>query len=164
MSADREALWKTFRTTALDRVLVNTNEGLIGLAPRYTAVGDQIYSILGCTTPLVLRPGASGLFQLIGESYCHGMMAGEAILGPLPAGMRIVTTYEVGKYYECSFLSEDGKRSEVDPRLESLVSKMKSDEELRDATVESFKAMSGQDKLRILERYQDIKFDRLVLE
>lgn len=89
------------------RTLFITQAGHIGLGPTTTKIGDEIYVILGCSVPLVLRSqnvrqyhrqeqtilGARlqahsrGLsrrthrqcHRLIGECYLHGFMDGEAV-------------------------------------------------------------------------------------
>lgn len=37
--------------------------------------------LLGCELPLVLRPLHDATFQVLGEAYVEGVMAGEAVLG-----------------------------------------------------------------------------------
>lgn len=59
------------------RRLIRTQKGYIGLAPRYTQAGDHIAILEGGRMPLVLRH-KNGLWELIGESYIHGIMNGEA--------------------------------------------------------------------------------------
>lgn len=34
--------------------------------------------------PTILRPASNGTFKVIGHSYIHGIMHGEALLGPVP--------------------------------------------------------------------------------
>ncbi|KAK3347280.1 heterokaryon incompatibility protein-domain-containing protein, partial [Lasiosphaeria hispida] len=83
-NSDYRALWDVFSVTAVDRVLFTTNEGHVGLAPHATASGDQVYTVLGCVNPLIFRPLGGDRFRLIGECYCHGLMASESILGQFP--------------------------------------------------------------------------------
>lgn len=56
---------------------------LIGLAPKSTKVGDIVCILLGCTVPVILKQVQDGrvsdLYELVGESYVHGMMDGEAV-------------------------------------------------------------------------------------
>ena len=69
------------------RCFVTTQEGYIGLGPLAARAGDQICVILGCRSPLVLRPTTKGTFTVVGECYIHGLMQDEAFLGPLPHKM-----------------------------------------------------------------------------
>ncbi|KAL8947678.1 MAG: hypothetical protein Q9222_006062 [Ikaeria aurantiellina] len=60
--------------------LFRTDEGLLGMGPRSTQAGDEAWILQGARVPFVLRPrGENGQYQLIGQSYVHGMMQGEAI-------------------------------------------------------------------------------------
>lgn len=58
------------------RRIARTGKGYIGLTPRYTQSGDWIAIFKGGKMPLVIRPGGRN-WQLIGESYVHGIMKGE---------------------------------------------------------------------------------------
>jgi hypothetical protein len=58
---------------------------LLALVPRATKRGDYICILFGCSVPVVLRhfkgqntTKGEDLYELIGESYVHGMMDGEA--------------------------------------------------------------------------------------
>jgi hypothetical protein len=53
---------------------------VIGRCPPATRSGDQVYIIIECRLPVILRPtGAAGTFTLIGMCYAHGIMDGEWI-------------------------------------------------------------------------------------
>ena len=58
---------------------------LYGLCPPDTRSGDVICILFGCSVPVILRPylvqNGDTEFELIGESYVHGKMNGEAISG-----------------------------------------------------------------------------------
>jgi hypothetical protein len=60
------------------RVLVTTKNGYLGVAPLHVQQGDRVCVLLGCSMPVVLRPRGDGCI-LIGESYIHGVMDGEAM-------------------------------------------------------------------------------------
>jgi hypothetical protein len=60
------------------RRFVVTKTGYIGLVPELTEVEDIICILLGCDTPLVLRP-INDHYILIGESYICGLMDGEQV-------------------------------------------------------------------------------------
>jgi hypothetical protein len=60
-----------------------TTEGHIGLSTEPTMVGDDIWSVSGCPTPVVLRRDANDdvalRYKLLGEAYVHGIMRGQNI-------------------------------------------------------------------------------------
>ncbi|KAF4447893.1 hypothetical protein F53441_8643 [Fusarium austroafricanum] len=60
-----------------DRALFSTERGYLGLGPARTEVGDVVVLIAGAHVPFVLRKGAGG-WILVGETYVHGVMYGEA--------------------------------------------------------------------------------------
>ncbi|KAK7956424.1 HET-domain-containing protein [Apiospora aurea] len=62
------------------RRLMSTEAGRLGLAPASAAVGDKIVIFPGCDVPMVLRRrDAVDGWRLVGESYVHGFMEGEAL-------------------------------------------------------------------------------------
>ncbi|KAF4956020.1 hypothetical protein FGADI_4193 [Fusarium gaditjirri] len=61
-----------------DKALFVTEKGYLGLGPARTEVGDVVSLIAGAHVPLVLRKGGQG-WILIGETYVHGVMYGEAV-------------------------------------------------------------------------------------
>lgn len=80
-------VWLTYCST---RSFFETVEGYVGLCPAYTQLGDQVVSVIGCDRPLVLRPSdtENDTYSVVGAAYCHGAMAAEAFLGPLPSTMQ----------------------------------------------------------------------------
>jgi hypothetical protein len=72
------------------KFLVSEHKGWIGLAPTASQVGDFICILYGCTVPVVLRPkkdrDGTLFFQLVGESYVHSIMDGEATEIPIASG------------------------------------------------------------------------------
>jgi hypothetical protein len=74
------------------RTLLRTDRGHIGLGPQSMQVGDTVWIMPGCSSPLVLRrsdkfsqpsPNSEPLHEmkqmLIGDAYVHGVMNGEAV-------------------------------------------------------------------------------------
>ncbi len=61
-----------------NRRFCSTTDGRIGLVPRSAAAGDVICVLYGGRVPYVLRP-CKDEYTLIGESYIHGLMDGEAM-------------------------------------------------------------------------------------
>jgi hypothetical protein len=74
----------------VNRRLVRSKKGYIGLAPNEVQPGDRIYVVKWSRVPLILRPAASRyffrepslnahpLYELVGDAYVHGIMFGEA--------------------------------------------------------------------------------------
>ncbi|GIZ41578.1 hypothetical protein CKM354_000487700 [Cercospora kikuchii] len=64
----------------LDRRLARTESGKLCLAPATTEVGDDVALLHGGRTPYILRAvaGEEEGYVLVGETYVHGMMYGEA--------------------------------------------------------------------------------------
>ncbi|KAI4274491.1 MAG: hypothetical protein L6R35_006335 [Caloplaca aegaea] len=58
--------------------LVTTSKGFVGAAPLSTREGDKVYLLSGGRVPFVLRARSDGTHILVGESYVHGIMQGEA--------------------------------------------------------------------------------------
>ena len=63
-----------------------TELGRMGVVPASTETGDRIVVLFGMQTPVVLRTLAPvsvdarpACYQLLGESFVHGLMDGEAI-------------------------------------------------------------------------------------
>jgi hypothetical protein len=65
------------------KFFVSSNNNYIGLAPQVAQVGDLICILYGCTVPVLLRRqediDGKEYFQVVGESYVHRMMDGEAL-------------------------------------------------------------------------------------
>jgi hypothetical protein len=60
------------------RTLMTTKNGYLGLALSSAAQGDVIAVLLGCPSPMVLRPSGS-LYQVVGACYIHDIMKGEVM-------------------------------------------------------------------------------------
>jgi hypothetical protein len=89
--------WRTasalFERLGNGRVFV-TKRGYVGIAPDRTRVGDRICLVHGASVPFVIRPakhnGFASVHSLVGETYLHGIMYGEALKF---AGMSKETIY-----------------------------------------------------------------------
>ncbi|KAJ4136499.1 hypothetical protein NW768_004113 [Fusarium equiseti] len=55
-----------------------SDSGYLGMAYESVEVGDEVWIVRGCPTPLVLRRVGEEL-NLVGECYVHGVMRGEAV-------------------------------------------------------------------------------------
>lgn len=78
--------------------------------------------LLGCQTPLVLRPQPGGFFKLVGECYVHGMCDGSALLGHLPKPWVVMVQHgSHGIHSDYRFKNtETGELSTEDPRAGPL--------------------------------------------
>jgi hypothetical protein len=66
-------------TVATQRRMIRTKQGMIGLAPELAQKGDFVCLLKGGMVPLVLRK-LDARWILIGDSYVHGIMHGEAFV------------------------------------------------------------------------------------
>ncbi|KAL8987174.1 MAG: hypothetical protein Q9177_003592 [Variospora cf. flavescens] len=112
-----------FYYTVVGRAFILTQkEGLIGMAPEACRENDCIVVLLGCQSPIVLRPTDDGSFIVVGECYIQGLMDGEALLGPLPSNWRRVLRFdEEAKGTWDAFIDRDRGIWQVeDPRFGPL--------------------------------------------
>jgi len=56
-----------------------SKKGYIGMAPEFASPGDAICVILGAIAPYILRRHPDKRYELMGETYVHGIMDGEAM-------------------------------------------------------------------------------------
>lgn len=62
---------------ALGRRFYITKGGYFGLAPKKAKSGDRILVLLGMDVPLLCRENGDFTYNIVGESYVHGLMEGE---------------------------------------------------------------------------------------
>ncbi len=74
---------------AMQRRLARTDRGYLGLVPSDTKAGDVIVLLHGGRLPFVLRPH-DGHWEMIGPSYVHGIMHGEAFYENIRGEFRIM--------------------------------------------------------------------------
>ncbi|PVH77082.1 HET-domain-containing protein [Cadophora sp. DSE1049] len=72
------------------RSFIITLKGYIGLAPLNTEIGDTVTVLEGGSVPFVLRALDEGGYKFIGESYVHGIMEGEALLGKRTSDVQVL--------------------------------------------------------------------------
>ncbi|KAL8684828.1 MAG: hypothetical protein Q9218_008117, partial [Villophora microphyllina] len=106
-----------FYVSALERAVVLTKQGYIGLVPERCQPNDVIVVILGCQSPMVLRPTNEGHYHVVGECFVHGMMTGEILLGPLPKHWQRVSRSAEGTGWDAFIDRERGVWQVEDPRL-----------------------------------------------
>ncbi|KAI3333872.1 HET-domain-containing protein [Ustulina deusta] len=63
---------------------VFTMSDYIGLSRAPVQPGDEVFIILGCDSPMIVRPRSDGEYEVVGDCYIHGAMDGEVLLGALP--------------------------------------------------------------------------------
>ena len=97
-----------------NRCVITTNTGLVGVAPKSARPGDAVAIILGCPQPMLLMP-CDGKMKVLGDCYVHGLNWGEALLGPLPEGTRVMQKVKHGSVHKC--VTEAGDEHPQDPRI-----------------------------------------------
>ena len=75
------------RNIAANRMFFFSVRGYMGLVPEGARPGDNIIVLYGGRTPFCVRrvggeTGSSEKWRFVGDSYCHGIMAGEAMTEP----------------------------------------------------------------------------------
>jgi len=100
------------------RLILETTNNYIGLAPLSALPSDEICVILGCKLPMILRPMDDGRRKVVGPCFISGLNEGEAVLGPMPRGVRFVQIWDGDGYDERFVNDETGEVSEEDPRLQ----------------------------------------------
>jgi hypothetical protein len=91
-------------------------EGFFGLGPYSSIPGDVLVVIVGCVSPMILRPQPdSNTYLVVGEAYHHRYHHREAILGPLPQNYEPILN---DKFYLNYRNLETGDMQTNDPRLE----------------------------------------------
>jgi len=103
------------------RSLFKCSDDKLGLAPKAARVGDIVVVLLGCRSPLILRPSDNGHYLMLGEAYCDSTMCGEGILGPLPENFEFVKKVNKGRFWlgvidrkSDNFYAEDLRLSEIE--------------------------------------------------
>ena len=93
MPEDSHMFSLAFSYASINRRFYTISKGYIGLGPESTQVGDEVWIICDAETPFVLHPQPENSnvpnnsnqteeakqFQLVGETYLHGFMNGEAL-------------------------------------------------------------------------------------
>jgi hypothetical protein len=115
--------WQKYITTARNmcqnRSFITTGRSLCGLAPLTAKAGDEIFVVLSCDRPLVLRALDDNTYKIVGEAVVPGIHAGEAVLGSLPDSVRLVNYYyQERNYWYSGLWDEKTKKMLVgDPRV-----------------------------------------------
>ena len=72
-------LERDLRYTGNMRRLFRTPQGYLGIGAQSLQVNDEVWILGGADTPMVLRKKSNRSYRLIGETYVHGVMYGEAV-------------------------------------------------------------------------------------
>ncbi|KAN0098833.1 hypothetical protein V8E51_014496 [Hyaloscypha variabilis] len=98
-----------------------SSSGLVGLCPSWAAEGDIIIVALGCESPVVLRPAGVNRYTVGGNCFVHGIIHGEALVGPFNPGSRH-SWKMVDGYIRLVTEDSDGIATQLDPRAGPLPS------------------------------------------
>lgn len=120
LSPNNRHFFRVVATYLAGRSVIKTSSGLIGIAPEATQKGDVVCVLLGCPSPLILRPKEAGHYAIVGECYIDGIMTGETFLGQLPEHWRIAQKCFHGLLYTWFHDSHSGISQIEDPRLGQL--------------------------------------------
>ncbi|KAK7981425.1 hypothetical protein PG988_003663 [Apiospora saccharicola] len=98
-----------------------TDTGYAGVGHARPKAGDRLAVLLGCPSPLLLRPANREKlqgWQVVGPVYSHGLMDTEALLGPIPHGWAVRMGREHGFFDSMRFFNyAAGAETQDDPRL-----------------------------------------------
>lgn len=99
--------------------LFHCTEGCVGLSPLRLQPDDEVCVILGCDSPIVLRPVSENEYLVVGECFLAGLSHGEAFLGPFPPGTRPTMAYNESRRMNMRCFKDDmsGEVFKEDPRL-----------------------------------------------
>ncbi|KAI1353846.1 HET-domain-containing protein [Xylaria sp. FL0043] len=101
--------------------MFTTDNGYIGSTQRPVQPGDEVFIILGCNSPMIVRPTPNGEYEVVGSCYIHGVMDGEALLGELPCPWTVETQIDERGVWTPCFQNDDlDEWTEDDPRLDSI--------------------------------------------
>lgn len=84
-------------------------------------IGDVIVVVLGCDSPIVLRPTAGAQYVVVGECYVDELQDATALLGPLPAYRRVQIHKDSFRRLNTDYQhTETGQIHQIDPRLSDM--------------------------------------------
>ncbi|KAI0187502.1 HET-domain-containing protein [Astrocystis sublimbata] len=102
-------------------VAFSTTEGRLGASKCALRLGDQVFIVLGCDVPLILRPDTDeGTYKVLGDCYLSGAMDGEALLGELESPWAVEYVLEEDGERRTAYANaETDEKTSNDPRLGS---------------------------------------------
>jgi hypothetical protein len=76
----RETDFMQITSNMHNRRFVTLESGHFGMAPSVVRPGDEVYVLIGCSIPVILRkPDGKEEYEVVGECYVDGFMKGEGI-------------------------------------------------------------------------------------
>ncbi|KAH9228072.1 hypothetical protein K456DRAFT_896704 [Colletotrichum gloeosporioides 23] len=115
-AASRSRALDAFSKSMTGMQLVRSTSGKFGLGTGAAREGDEIFVILGCNMPIIVRPVGSSKYRIVGACFMHSLMRFEGLLGPLPEGWKMI--YKT--FSRPVFIHPSGMITINDPRLEEL--------------------------------------------
>ncbi|KLU88072.1 hypothetical protein MAPG_07059 [Magnaporthiopsis poae ATCC 64411] len=111
--------------SSLEGLFLVTEEGSLGLGLSNARQDDIVVVLLGCDSPMILRPGKEpGQFLVVSKCYFIDLEDANALLGPLPGEGRwrtaVLRDSETGGVAAQFLDSATGLRTDEDPRLPPL--------------------------------------------
>ncbi|KAI1805659.1 HET-domain-containing protein [Daldinia bambusicola] len=103
--------------------LIQCTGGYIGATAAPVQPGDEVHFLLGCSTPLLLRPQGNCEFRVVGSCFVLDLSFGEPFLGPMPNNIVPIQKFDEG-YGRHVPAFKDLTSNDIfyeDPRLESLL-------------------------------------------
>lgn len=98
-----------FHTMAHGGCFLKTTKGYTGLVLQFVQPGDIICVLLGCNTPMILRPSSEtkGAFEVVGAACVDGFTEAQTLLGPFPDYTSFVYQYrEETKTFRAAYLDK----------------------------------------------------------
>lgn len=139
------------------------SNGYIGVGPPSTKIGDEIFVIVGCQQPLVLRRHLrdSDEYSVVGECYVEGCARAEPLLGNLPeyVGFSTRSSTTTSDRSWCFRDLRSGELFYEDPRLERLNVDL---EDFRAQLVTVPHSMLTVAPTTLLERIKDLIYINLI--
>lgn len=90
MGSDVQRFFKRMDWGSGGKNFIECTGGYVGVAPRSTKAGDEVFVVVGCQQPLVLRRqigggvgGGGHRYTVVGECYVEGCARGEPLVGRL---------------------------------------------------------------------------------
>lgn len=77
------------KSTIVEKALLKLEDDILCLGPEAALPGIAACVILGCSTPMILRPTPDEQCLVVGDCSTHGVMQGEALIGDLQSNLRV---------------------------------------------------------------------------
>lgn len=119
---------------AIGKTIFRTSKGYFGVVSAKVLPGDKVCVLLGCPMPAILRKGQSEEYKFIRCAHVHGLMEGQALLGPLLENWSAIIEQDEHGHVRPAFLHSTPKKGSAflhaknetrtihDPRLGPLSS------------------------------------------